>query len=716
MATIHPTYCRNCPSLCGLLLEVEDNRILSIRGDREHPLTKGYFCVKGGASQEMHNGEDRLQSSQARQPDGTLADIDVEQALDQIHTRLGAIIEKHGPRAVAMYYGTGANNNSVCHSAMKGWIDLIGSPYIFSSMTVDQSAKWVAAGRMGMFPTGMYNSLDADVLMIVGNNPAISHTSAALPFHAPMKWLQEAKSRGLRLIVIDPRQTETARRADLHLPIRPGEDATLFAGLIRIVLTNGWHDESFCNRFVRNLDALRAAVEDFSPDYVAARTGIGRDLLETAAATFAKAGRKSASSGTGPNMACDANVAEHLISAFNTICGGYRRSGDLVRNTGLLFGGMASREQVIPPYRSWEVEPKCRTANIGSMFGEFPAALLPNEITAEGEDRIRALIVVGGNPAKAIGNPQRALASLRSLDLLVNINPRMTETGALSHYSIATTLPYERFDYTGIYDPLLSMSFASVATPVLAAPPGVIDDWQFFWGLARRSGRPLALKRPLFGAAHAHIPGPTLELNPDTKPNTEDIVRWMCSQGSVRYEDMLASPSGLRPENAVATVEAATEDDGARLDLCPADVSAEIRTLRERDTTDGRYRYRLIVRRLLETMNSAYTNSSRTRRRFPVNPAFMHPQDMEMSGITEGMKVEISGVHGSLIAYARGDRTMLSGTVALTHVWGSPERSADPNGKSGAFTGHLVSIETDLQPISYMPQQSAIPVNIRPAA
>ena len=264
-----------------------------------------------------------------------------------------------------------------------------------------------------MFATGKYSALDADVIMEVGGNPAISHVSATIPMTAPMRALRDAQSRGLKLIVVDPRRTETARRADLYLQIRPGEDTALFAGMIRIVLERGWHDEAFCARFIRPLDELRAAVADFTPDYVAGRTGIDRELIERAAEMFARARRKSAASGTGPNMATDSNVAEHMFEALNALCGGYRRAGDVVRNVQPLFGGHPTREKVIPPNRSWESGPKCRTADIGPIFGEYPTALLPREIIGTGEDKIRALIVVGGNPLKAIGDPDKTLSRLQ---------------------------------------------------------------------------------------------------------------------------------------------------------------------------------------------------------------------------------------------------------------------------------------------------------------
>ena len=176
--------------------------------------------------------------------------------------RLRAIIDRWGPESVALYYGTGTNMNTLAHSAMKAWMAGLGSPYIFSSMTLDQSAKWVTMGRMGRYLGGKHSTLDADVIMLVGVNPTVSHGTSAVPAANPRKWIREAQQAGMKLIVVDPRETETAKLADVHVRSRPGEDATLFAGLIRIVLDRGLYDREFCDRFVGPLDALRVKRRD----------------------------------------------------------------------------------------------------------------------------------------------------------------------------------------------------------------------------------------------------------------------------------------------------------------------------------------------------------------------------------------------------------------------------------------------------------------------
>ena len=168
-----------------------------------------------------------MSSTRRRHDDGSVSDLDIETAMDEIHNRLTKIVEQWGPGSVALYYGTGVNMNTLAHSAVKGSMAGLGSPYLFSSMTLDQSAKWVTMGRMGHYLGGQPDFHDADVLMMVASNPAVSHGSLLFPAPNPSKWVRETRAAGVRLIVVDPRQTETAREADIHVRVRPGEDAIL---------------------------------------------------------------------------------------------------------------------------------------------------------------------------------------------------------------------------------------------------------------------------------------------------------------------------------------------------------------------------------------------------------------------------------------------------------------------------------------------------------
>lgn len=188
MERVSKSYCRVCGSLCGIEVGNDGDRVNWIRGDKSHPMTKGFMCIKGQMSKDYHNGEDRLTDTLARRPGGKLEKADLESTMDVIADRLGRILDEHGPRSIAIYYGTGSKSNTLGVQVMRSWARAIGTPNFYSSSTVDQSAKWVAAGRTGVFEPGPYNILETDVALFSGINPVLTHLAMPLlPSHAQGK-------------------------------------------------------------------------------------------------------------------------------------------------------------------------------------------------------------------------------------------------------------------------------------------------------------------------------------------------------------------------------------------------------------------------------------------------------------------------------------------------------------------------------------------------
>ena len=206
----------------------------------------------------------------------------------------------------------------------------IGSPSFYTSITIDQPAHLTSRLRMGAWDAGWQNFRDADVLLAIGYNPLVSSYAPAggLQGTNPFVMLRRAKARGMKLIVIDPRRSELASFADIWLPVKPGEDPTLLAGLTNIIISEGLYDTEFCAEWVNQLDALGAAVAPFTPDVVAARCEIDADQLVAAARMFAAGPKGTAGTGTGPNMAPHSTLMEHLTLALNSICGRVNREGD----------------------------------------------------------------------------------------------------------------------------------------------------------------------------------------------------------------------------------------------------------------------------------------------------------------------------------------------------------------------------------------------------
>lgn len=711
MAETRYSYCRNCTANCGTVFDVDQGRVVTSGRDTQNAISNGFICIKGEmAANFLSGGEPRVRECLARNATGSFAPIDAPSAMDSIASSIGRIVGQHGPRSLALFYGTAAYGKSLAIPFGKSFMAALGSPNLFSTMTIDQSAHWVVDCRMGVFATSRPFVQDIDLLVIAGANPLVSHQSLffALPPNQQTQHIKALKARGGKLIVIDPRRTETARLADIHLQPRPGFDSEIFACLIRTVLENEWHDVEFCKRYVTNLAALKHAVEPFTLELTAERAGVDTKLLVEIARLVGHARKPSIGFATGVSMSANPNTAAHMVEALNAIRGGFARAGDTVHHPGF-FIKKALTERVIPPRRSWEMEPRLRGGE-GQLFGEFPSARLADEIINPGEGQIRALIVLGGNPVMAFGEPGHLISALKSLELLVVIDPRMTETAQLAHYVVAPPVQYEVSDFTLFNDTKFIKPFVQFTHPVVPAPPGTIEEWRFFNGIANRLGHVMSARSMSFGAAGGAAA--QMPLSPDVDWQTNDIIRWYFDQAGLSFDEVASHPHGFEPKIDVPVIEAPTIDDGARLDLCPPDVAAElVEVLATRPRCIARYQ--LVNRRIVETFNSAFRASEITRRRHQTNSLYIHPDDMAQDGFAEGDFVSIAGEHGQIGGYLKADATLRRGVVAMTHCWGAADPTSDPQALQGSHTSRLVSMRREhVQKIDGMPRQSALPVTI----
>ena len=441
------SFCRICAGNCALLVTIEDDRVTGARGDKSNLQTGGYACIKGLFLHEAHNSPQRLLHPLKRGRDGKFHRVPLEQALDEIAASVGQLIESHGADSIGAFRGTMNYSNLSANHMLPDWLRALGSSSFYSTMTIDQSAKWVTFERLGGWAAGHDAYELSDVLMLVGTNPLVSLSTFNCVLQDPLKALKSFRARGGKLIVIDPRRTETARHADVFLQPRPGEDPCLIAGLLRIILERGWYDRAFCHDFVAGLERLRAAVEPFTLAYVARRADVSESDLLRAAETFAVDGKRgSAASGTGPNMAAHSNLAEHLIECLNVVCGRYARPGDPVPNPGVLSPRIPRRAEVIAPRRSWMSSPVRSASGFGVLFGQKMTGALADDIAADGPGKIRALFVDGGNPALALPNQNKIVGALKQLPLLVTIDPFMSATARLSHYILPPKMMFERAD------------------------------------------------------------------------------------------------------------------------------------------------------------------------------------------------------------------------------------------------------------------------------
>lgn len=697
--------CRICTAQCGTVVRLENGRVTLVRADRDHPVGRGFACIKGLQAPEAMYQADRILRPLKKTTAG-FVEVGLEQALDEIAVAVARIVETSGADAIAAFKGTQTYQNATASEILPAWIAALGSRSYYTTNTIDQSSHIVTMSRMGMWDAGKPGLEQCDVVLLVGTNPLVSVAGYGLLDYDPVKRLKAERKRGLKLILIDPRRTETAANADHHLQPFPGNDAAIMASILHVVLREGWEDRAFCERFTNGVAAIKAAVERFSPSFTGQVAGLDPAAIETAAAMFARdAKRGIAIIGTGGTMAPRSNLSDHLVETLNVICGRVRRAGDLIPNPGVVRPPRTYREAVLTPGRGWESGPKTSTGH-GAIFGERMSGILADEMLATDAHRIRALFVQGANPAVALPNQAKAVAGLSALDLLVAVEPFMTATAQLSHYIIPPKMLYERTDIAKPPDleGFLSGPNFNQYLPALVDPPAgsqVIDDWYLYWSLAKRLGLTLN-----FG-------GTTLDFDAPP-PTTDDLLDVLLKDARIPLDELRTYPRGHIFDAEDVFVEEAP-DDGARFELAPDDVIADLDELHRsiavtRSRDDAEYPFRLIVRRIRSSQNSFGRTLSDARNRGHSNPLFVHPADLAKLDLVQGDRVKIAAKAAELIVTVSADDSMRCGVVSMTHCWGVlPGGDYDAVGVS---TSRLVDTEAGVEPINAMPTMSAIPVRL----
>ena len=446
MGKIFKTGCVLCAQNCGLEIEVENNRIVKVRGDKSNAKSEGYICRKGlNVAYHQHNA-DRLKYPLKKVRD-KFERISWDQAIDEIATKLKGIIDEYGPRSFA-YMGGGGQG---CHFEAAFGVRLmrsLGSQYQYSALAQEFSgAFWVCGRTHGKQYLHDQPDVDnTDVLLIFGWNGMQSHQ---IP-QAPRKLQRLSKDKDKMLIVVDPRKTETAKLANVHLPIRPGTDALLLKAMISLILKEGWENKAYLAEHTSGFDSVKSCFENF--DARAAVKTCSLDFEQVREVTRLYATRKSSLRyDLGLFMGRHSGLNSYLIVILQAICGRLCSPGGNVINGHLMPIGPHTDER----------DPKIwRTVATNSfpVCGSFPPNVMPEEILSDHPERLRAVIVTQSNPLRSYADTTAYEKAFQRLDLLVTGEVAMTETAALSHYVLPSRTGYESWDgtffpmtYPGIY-------------------------------------------------------------------------------------------------------------------------------------------------------------------------------------------------------------------------------------------------------------------------
>lgn len=723
--TSHPSICRFCAANCPITVEIEDGRPIKVSGNDENPSYHGFCCARGQAVVEQFDHPGRLLHSVKRDANGDYIPVASEQAMDEIALKISEILASHGPRSIGFYFGTYSGANSATGPVMGALCKALRTPMVFTAATIDQPGKDIALALLGGWEAGPHVFSDSDVWLIFGGNGLIS-ISTTIP-NQNVGWrLTNALTRGMKLIVVDPRRTQTASRAHIHLQPRPGEDASILAGMIHVILKEKLHDAEFVAENVNGLDELRSAVEPFDPISAAARADIRVDDLSAAARTFAGAKRGIAIGSTGVNMSGRSSLTEYLILALNTICGRYARAGETISTPGVLLPRATPKAQPRPPRPARDLGEKMSARGLGMAASGMPTAALADEILAGG---VKALISVGGNPAVAWPDQTLTIAALEALELFVQLDIKMSASAKLAHYVIAPKISLE-FPTSSYQKESMEMFSPANAipepmamyAPALIEPPAssdVVEEWEFAYGIAQRLGLALELSFFSGGPGTSREQRESIPLDMFSKPTTDGLLELFATGSRIPLSEVKRHPNGaLFPEEIL--VEPKDPTCTARMNVGDAGMMQELGEVLLDPIVALRggeaYPFLMTSRRTGHVYNSSGRDLAFLMRRGRYNPAYMHPDDLAQLGLSKGDDIRIESAHGAVAAVAEPDATLRRGLVSISHAFGDlPSAAADVR-DVGSNTSALVSVADDYDRYSGIPRMSAVPVRVIPAA
>ena len=677
----HITYCRICEANCGMVATVEGDRVVQLRPDREHPLSSGYACPKGIAFPEVQHDPDRVTHPLRRTRSGEFERVSWEDALGDIASRLGAL-----PReSIGWYLGNPAAW-SFGHAAWaKGFVDGLGSQHFYSSGSQDVNNRFAASALMYGTPllVPIPDVERTDFLLVVGANPFVSNGSV---FSVPRvrDRMHDVVRRGGRVVVVDPRRTETARHFE-HVPILPDGDAWLLLSMLQVI---GPDDPD-----------LASLVAPFTPESTAARTGIEPEVVRSLASDLAAADSAAIYGRTGSCLGTHGTLVAFLLDALAAVTGNLDRAGGSVfAEPAVDLEGTMARHGLA----SYGAR-RSRVGGFPDVLGQFPATLMAPEISTPGPGQLRALIVSAGNPVSSVPDGAALERAFEQLDLLVSIDLYVNETGRHADYVLPATTFLERADVPVAFLPFFVKPFIQWTDAVVAPRGEARPEWEVIDDLARRIGFAPYSVAPLRWLARLGV-----RLSPD------------------RMLDLLlrAGPRRLslgalkrRPHGLLLGEHHPTGRLRNPPRLAPPEIAAEIESLASAPPPDPSLPLRLIGMRELRSHNSWMHNVEKLMRAREGQRLRMHPADAAARGLSDGDLCALRSGSGAVTGVpVMVTDEMTPGVVALPHGWGHRGGWKRANAAGGVNVNTLTSAHpASLERLAGMSHLNGVAVEVSAA-
>ena len=652
----HHRVCHLCEAMCGLVIQTEGDKVTDVRGDKDDPLSRGHVCPKAVALQDIHEDPDRLRKpmKRIRTAPGEYQHVEIEwsEALDLAADALASTIEKQGIDAIGAYFGNPSVHNYGMLTHQRNLFRHIRTRNRFSATSVDQLPHHLVSlwcfGHMLLHPIP-----DVDrthYFLMLGANPLASNGSIWTVPDVRQR-LKDLKSRGGKLVVVDPRRTETAELASEHLFIRPGSDAAFLLAMIHVLFRDDLVAPGPLGDFTDGLNEVAAAVSELSPDWAAPLTGIEADDIVRIAHELAEAEAGICYGRMGVSTQAYGALCQWAIQVINVATGHLDKPGgslftrpamDQVVNTNPGgFGRFASRGRGLPEFNY-----------------ELPAATMVDEIRTEGEGQIRLMFTGAGNPVLSTPNGRALDEALEELDFMISVDPALNETTRHADVILPPTSPLEHDHYDIAFHNLAIRNTARYSPAVFDKPEGALHDWEIFSELGARLAARLNLE-PM----PTYPPDRMVDAALKSGPYGEH-TDWQLS-----IDKLKAHPSGIDLGPLEPSCPERLQTPNQRIQLAIPEVLADIERF-VKDTDVAGDHYRLIGRRHVRDNNSWMHNHHRLMKGKPRCQLLMHPDDVAKEGWQSGMVVTIESRVGAIDAELAASDEMMPGVVSLPHGYG----------------------------------------------
>ena len=729
--------CPLCEAHCGIGVEIEGGAVRTIRGDEADALSHGYLCPKAYGLKGLQEDPDRLRLPLIREGE-VFREAGWDEALDLVAERLRALRDAHGADAIGTYLGNPSAHDHGALLYVAPFLRALGTRWRFSATSVDQLPKWMSCALLfGSHLAIPVADIDhTDYLLMLGANPLASNGSLMTAPDFPGR-LRRLRERGGRLVVVDPRRSETAAIADLHVPIRPGADAWLLFALVHVLFEEGLVRLGRLAEFTNGVERVRLAAHDFAPEAVAEACGVPAERIRALARELAAAPRAAVYGRIGTCTQEFGTLASWLVDVLNVLTGNLDRPG------GALFPRPAHAPAEDRPKRTGALHYarwRSHVRGLPEFAGELPAACLAEEIDAAGDARIRALVTVCGNPVLSTPNGARLARALAQLDFVVAIDFYRNETTRFAHVILPTTPPLERDNYDLAFHALSVRNHAKWSPPALEKPADARHLWEVMAEIAGRmhGADAGAVHELIFGRLLSATIGRPGTACPDVT-EADARAKLGSAAGPARLVDLMlrAGPYGDRFDDAApglslaklaaaehgvdlgpleSRLPAMLATESGRIELAPDLLVDDVVRLRSALADRSRGGFVLIGRRHLRSNNSWMHNIPSLAKGKERCTLLVHPDDARELGLAAGGRARVRSRVGAIEAPVELSDGLLRGVVSLPHGHGhdAPGAQLAVAAQRPGVNSNLLADETLIDALSGNAVLNGIPVEIAP--